>query len=428
MDSTRTSYTPSIWRNRSFMAMTATQFLGGFNDNIYKQLILLLAAVTVSHGTDYQGVASGIFALPFVLLSGYAGYLSDRYSKRTIIVLSKITEIIAMGLGMLAFWYGSFGAALAVLGLMGAQSAFFGPAKYGILPETLSRSDLPRANGLYQMTTFLSIILGTACAGFFKQEFHSHLWVVAGICVAIAVVGTITSLGVNPTPAAQPDLKFEWDTVGINKNTRELLGKDRNLRTILFMTCLFWFIAGMVFQAINSFGLEQLSLNDFSTSLLVASVAIGIAIGSLLAAVLSRGSVNFGLVRGGAATMAFSMACLTIPVVTSSPDFGPYIAGLFLILAGMGTGMFAVPLQVYMQSQPPAEQKGRVIGAMNLLNWIGILLAAVMYQITINLLYYFGLPPSLIFGVAGSPMLLVGLFFHAPPVKAPTQESIARAA
>ena len=134
-------------RDRSFWGMAVTQFFGAFNDNLFKQLMLLLAVpigIAAANEEDKQGLATVVFSLPFVIFSGFAGYLSDRHSKRTVIVLSKIAEIVAMGMGMVAFaCYGRTGYAglLLVLFLMGTQSAFFGPLKYSILPEQLGAKD-----------------------------------------------------------------------------------------------------------------------------------------------------------------------------------------------------------------------------------------------------------------------------------------------
>jgi MFS family permease len=209
-----------LMHDRSFWGMTATQFLGAFNDNLFKQLLLLLLlsvsavaaagsaeASSEAGGEDMQWVAMFVFALPVVMFSGFAGYLSDRHSKRTVIVLSKVAEIVVMLLGMAAFAvYSTTGltGALVVLFLMGAQSAFFGPGKYGILPEMLRERDLPRANGFFLMTTFLAIIFGTALAGPMKFWFGDRLWLASIACVAIAVAGTLTTLPVRRVPPALP--------------------------------------------------------------------------------------------------------------------------------------------------------------------------------------------------------------------------------
>ena len=201
--STHADVRPTLWRDRAFAGMTATQFLGAFNDNLFKQLVLLIcldyAAASKLEGDPFQPWAQGLFALPFVLFSGFAGWLSDRNSKRTIVVLCKVAEIAVMAAGLFVFIMFASGnrdgllfGLLAVLFFMGAQSAFFGPSKYGILPELFRAGDLPAANGIVQMTTFLAIIGGTAVCGFFKDALQSPggLWP----CVLIASIGTLTAL------------------------------------------------------------------------------------------------------------------------------------------------------------------------------------------------------------------------------------------
>ncbi len=233
---------PTLYRDAAFWGMTVTQFLGAFNDNLFKQLVLLLSITGVdqalrSEAADNQWLPMLMFAGPFLLFTGYAGFLADRYSKRTIVVWAKVAEIAAMAMGAAAFAaYGanrSMWPMYAVLFFMAAQSAFFGPAKYGILPEMLRDSDLPRANGFMLMTTFLAIIFGTAVAGLLLADYRSpaaiaaasalpaheraaaeqlrvahQLWMGSVACVGIAVVGTLTSLWVRRVPVANPRLKF----------------------------------------------------------------------------------------------------------------------------------------------------------------------------------------------------------------------------
>src|SRR5437588_3629762 len=200
-----------LFRDRSFWGMTATQFLGAFNDNLFKQLVLLLAVGTgttlvvsgvaspadrdaARAGPDLQSLAMFCFALPFLLFSGIAGYLSERYSKRTIIVACKIAEIgiVLLGLTAFAIWnVTGIAGLLLVLFLMGTHSAFFGPPKWGILPELFAERDLPQANGVILMTTFLAIIFGTGLAGVLLDWFGiAQLWLASLACLAIAVLGT----------------------------------------------------------------------------------------------------------------------------------------------------------------------------------------------------------------------------------------------
>src|SRR3954452_5052135 len=231
-------FVPELYHDKSFWGMAATQFLGAFNDNLFKQLILLLATPTLAEvqarkGVDLQSRAQYVFAAAFLIFSGFAGYLSDRYRKSRIVVICKLAEIFVALIGMIGFIYfdrigvnGMF----FVLFLMGMHSAFFGPAKYGILPEMIRANDLPRANGLFLMLTFLAIIFGMALAGALLLAFHhERIWLGSIACIVIAVLGTISSLSIRRLPAANANLKYEWSCWLIPRQTMQLMLRNKEL-------------------------------------------------------------------------------------------------------------------------------------------------------------------------------------------------------
>ncbi len=381
---------PPVLSDSAFWGMTATQFLGAFNDNLFKQIVLLLCVdYTLAHasgGDIFQTLAQALFAIPFVLFSGLAGFLSDRTEKRQIVILMKVAEIVVMLAGVVAFAAAKpgslelIGILFFVLCLMGAQSAFFGPSKYGILPEMLRSLDLPVANGIIQMTTFLAIILGTASAGFCKHAVGDRLWIVSSICVLVAVLGTATSLLLRKTPAARPGMQFELSALGISRETRQLLADDRPLLAVLFVASIFWLVGGVVLTTVNAFGKIELGYADHVTSLLASCMGLGIAVGCLLAGKLSSDRSDTHLVRIGAWGISIALALAGgLGFVPVSPESLAWPLGMVLTALGCAAGLFVVPLQVYLQVQPPDSQKGRVIAAMNLMNWIGILMAAVVY-------------------------------------------------
>ncbi len=366
--------------------MTATQFLGAFNDNLFKQFVLFLAVEHASRlGTAdiYKSVAAALFALPFVFFSGVAGHLSDRYSKRRIVVLCKAAEIAVMAAGLVVFvWFGAdLFLLFVVLGLMGLQSAFFGPSKYGILPELLRPRDLPSANGMIQMTTFLAVIFGAVAAGIGKDLFEDRPWIISLACVAIALLGTATSCLVRHTPVARPKLRLSASSWTIHRDTRELLKRDRTLVGVLLISSLFWFIGAAVQLAVTSFGKNQLFADDpradTRTGLLVGCLGVGIAIGCLLSARLSAQRIRFGIVTLGGWGLVLGLAATA---ALGASELGgttaEWIARGLMVLLGLSAGLFVVPLQVFLQARPPEEQKGRMIGAMNLVNFLAILLAA----------------------------------------------------
>ncbi|NOY41751.1 MAG: MFS transporter [Planctomycetes bacterium] len=438
IDPSATTALPSLYADRSFWGMTVTQFFGAFNDNLFKQLILLLSITVAADGTttDSQGTVMLVFSLPFLLVTGIAGYLSDRLGKRGIIISCKVAEIVVMALGGVAFALYSQSNSLTflyiVLFLMGTQSGFFGPAKYGILPEMLRKSDLPRANGFILMTTFIAIIVGTVAAGLLLDYFPSRQWVGSAACVVIAVVGTFSSLFVRKVPPANPQLKLESSSFTVPPDMIQMLRRDRPLLDALFVSSVFWLLAGMVPSAINALGKIVLLSGDKLTSMLNGVVSIGIAIGCVLGGLISRGKVDFRILRVGAFGMA---ACLAIMAIPASGDISKLVgeddtlqrlpsigeSGQWLgywgstgmlMLVGVFTGLFAVPLQVFMQSRPPSDKKGRMIAVMNQANWIGIAISGVLYSMLNSLSKALDWPRSIMFLYIAAICLPIALFYH----------------
>src|SRR3954470_13746446 len=185
-------------KHRGLQPFLWTQFLGAFNDNLFKIVVSMMAVhlVTAGRAGRELSIVSAVFILPFLLFSGYAGQLADVYSKRTVLVISKSLEIAAAGLGLIAFAFNHLQLTYAVLFLIALQATFFSPAKYGILPEILPDRDLSRANGVLEMSTFVAIVLGTAAGGYLFDASRGHLWVIGALVVGVAVIGTATSFGI----------------------------------------------------------------------------------------------------------------------------------------------------------------------------------------------------------------------------------------
>ena len=424
---------PPLHRDRAFAGIATTQFLGALNDNLFKQMLLLLAlAVLKKRGEgsiDPQWLGMLVFSLPFLLFSGYAGYLSDRFSKRTIIVLAKVGEIVVMSAGLIAFatygmTYGQFGLAgvFVVLWFMGTQSALFGPSKYGILPEMLRRRDLSRANGFILMTTFLAIIIGVALAGMFCkslideerpiEQLGSQLWMASIVCIGIAVVGTLTATLIRRLKPANPSLQFNAGSLTIPADTRAMLRRDRPLMTALLVSSVFWMVAGVAQPSVNSLGMIQLRLDEMQTSFMAGGVGIGIALGCVLAGWLSGDRVDFRIVRVGAWGIVGCLLVMSLPGANNGHWLG-YPGSLpVLILLGVSTGMFAVPLQVFLQARPPDGQKGRIIAVMNQANFTGIIASSFVYLAFDRLVTAIDWPRCAIFAFTAALMLPVAVFYH----------------
>ncbi len=404
--------------NRSFGRFLGTQALGAFNDNVFKQLVLLLCIGTVVAGVEFQTVVQFLFALPFLIFSGLAGDLSDRFSKGGLMVVCKVAEIAVMALGFVIFLTMEPGDGVGVptslwllagvTFLMGTQSAFFGPPKYGGLPELVRESDLAPATGLTQMTTFFAIILGVAFAGLLLDEFGDRLWIPGLLAIGIAGLGTWTSLGIarrRPSdPRRRVGARSFWSVL---PTLREAARSDKLLFSVLFVYSWFWLVGGVVLPALNAYGRLQLGFDNFRTSLLVSTLSIGIAIGSLVVGRLSRGKVRLRLIWPGLIGMIIVlMAVALVPVhhptsaelerfneLKNAPpevldaarliplaSTGVIVAAFGLaLLLGIAAGFYSVPLLAFIQARPPAEDKGRVFASANWLNWVFIVGSAVVY-------------------------------------------------
>lgn len=469
---------PTLYRDPGFWGMTVTQFLGAFNDNLFKQLVMFLSVVAVGAASittvtpetmepaatvaaapgdeagsapaekkveDHQGTADTIFGIPFLLVTGFAGYLSDRFSKRRIIILCKVAEIFIMAAGAVAFSLyspGHLGFLYVVLFMMGVHSGFFGPAKYGILPEMLRPSDLPRANGFILMTTFLSIILGGVVAGVLREHFSSRLWLASVACMSIAVVGTLSSLWVRPVAASNPTMKFEWSALWVPPDMVAMLRANRPLMMALLVSSVFWMLAGMLKSAVTAAGLIDQHVGEVATSYLFGIISIGIAAGAGIGGVISRGKVDFRVMRAGAIGMLACMILLSIPgggdatklidvqgKLTHYPGVGEsrqwigYIGSMgTLLMLGAFTGLFIVPLQVFMQEAPPEGKKGRMIAVMNQANWVGVVLNGVVYSGIARLIEARGWPRCTAFVFIAAIMLPIVLFYHPKSEKLPDVE------
>jgi MFS family permease len=420
-----------LLRDKSFWGMLSTQFLGAFNDNLYKQLMLLLAApvavaaaVGAGQGdgaaqSDIQGWATVVFSLPFVLFSGFAGYLSDRYSKTPIINLCKIAEILVMLLGVAAFYYydllGYWGTWI-VLFLMGTQSSFFGPGKYGILPELFREEDLPRANSLMVMTTFLAIIFGTVAAGKLKDSLTasdgstSQLWLGLIVCVGIAIVGTITSYLVRRVAPAQPQIEFTPDSLGVSRPVWRLLSIDKTLLGALLVSSVFWLISGVAVPTVNRLG-RWLELSDTLTSALTACIGLGIMIGALFTSWLCRKGYGDRCVSIGLVGIFGCLVALGFwKGNTHLLGFGGSVVALLGI--GIFAALLAIPLQVFIQSRPPSELKGRMIATMNQANFVGILISGPIYQVFEAIAMALNVPISTVFWMMAALIMPLGAFYR----------------
>ncbi len=238
-----------------------TQFLGAFNDNIFK-MVVSFTAMRAMGNVEGVSLVGAVFILPFLLFSGYAGHLADRFDKRSVLVWMKWLEVVAMALAVPALLSGHLPSLLAVLFLMAAQSTFFSPAKYGILPELLPEHELSRANGLLEMSTFVAIVIGTAIGGVVYTAWHDTPGYIGITLVAIAAIGVWASLRIPLVVAAAPHQALKLAPWGeITTGLRRLLS-DRTLWMTAVGASFFWFLGALLQLAMLPYATATLGVNE----------------------------------------------------------------------------------------------------------------------------------------------------------------------
>ena len=357
----------------ALLGLLSSQFLGAFNDNVYKIVLSLLTAnqaLATGEGSSAIALIGAIFILPFVLFSGYAGYVADVFSKRTVLITAKCLEIVSMGLGIFAFLAGQLPLMLGVLFLMALQSTFFSPAKYGILPELLPDRDLSRANGLMEMGTFLAIILGTSIGSFLFATWNDQLERVGLVLLGLALVGSLASLTIPPVPASGSHKSFPlnpWAEIALGLKR---LTHEKVLWLAALGTAYFWFLGALLQMDLILLGKEVMQLNDTQVGLLATFLAIGIGTGSLAAGRLSGDTVELGLVPLG----SIGMGIFSLLLSGSASSYAQTAA--MLVGLGFSGGLFIIPLQAFLQQKSGAQERGRVLATTNFLTTVGILIAS----------------------------------------------------
>jgi len=357
----------------SLVGLLVSYFLGAFNDNVYKMVVSLLAvdmAGQAGGGGSALSAIGAVFVLPFFLFSGYAGYVADVFSKRSVLVASKVAEIAIMGLGGFALLSGSLPFMLAVLFLLALQATFFSPAKYSILPELVDDKDLSRANGLLEMTGFLAIILGTSLGGIMFAAWKDQLGLLGMILTAIAVVGTAASFAVPSVPASGATKTFTLNPWSEITSGFQRFISERTLWLTVVGIAYFWFLGALFQLDLLLLGKEVMHLDDQRIGFLGAFLAVGIGVGSVLAGRLSGQKVELGLVPLG----GLGMGLFSFFLASSSSS---YVQTSFaLALLGLASGFFIVPLNASLQQKAEREEKGRLLATSNFLSTGGILLAS----------------------------------------------------
>lgn len=358
--------------SRSFRGLMVAQFLGAFNDNAFKILISLfvIRILPAEAATRFISLIGALFIVPFIIFSPYAGFFADRFKKRDVIVVTKIAEIIIMVLGLFALMHGNLIGIAFILFLMTTQSAFFSPAKYGILPEMLNNENLSKGNGYLQMWTFLAIILGSAFGGQMSSVFHEKIYYASYGLILIAIIGTIGSLFIAREGRSDVSNKFEINSFKSSIAALKEIKENRWLFLTFIAFCYFWFL-GSVFQMnVLLFGKQVLLLSDSHASLLLVMTSVGIGTGSLLAGYFSEKKIEYGLVPLGAIGISIFSICISLSGQSS------FLSFLLFFFLGCFSGGYIVPLNAYFQSKSPEDRRGKYLAAANIVTSACVLLGS----------------------------------------------------
>jgi MFS family permease len=359
--------------------MAGAYFLGVFNDNFYKQAILILAVAAGKSGM--QGLALSVFTVPFLLFAAPAGWVADRFPKRSVVIFAKGTELVAMAVGAVGLCTGHWPLILLMLAIMGTQATFFSPALNGSIPELFPVDQVTRANGILRLVVTLAILAGIALAGFAQDLSGSWL---AGIdngrlvtgagAVLVALAGLVVSFGVVRRPAADASAPFPWGGPLVTLRNFAAIRRDPLLGFAVCGSVFIWFAGSLQILLINPLGLSQLGLNKSLTSALIVAQMLGIGLGGLLSSRLAKGAGWHRVLAPSSAGMGMMMLAISAAPRLPAPLVLPAFF-LLIGLVGVFGGLFLIPIESFIQTRPDPARRGAVLAAANFAVFGGILLS-----------------------------------------------------
>jgi len=413
----------SLLFTRRFMPLFLTQFLGAFNDNFFKNALLMLITYRLGDavGIDSRilvNAAAGIFIAPFFILAAPASDLADKYDRSILMRWVKFAEILVMLGAAIGFYVGNAWLLMAVLFLMGAQSTFFSPAKYGILPQHLSEDELIAGNGLIQMGTYLAILTGTIAGGLLILR-ENGIYLVGGLAVSIAAIGCLTSMFIPPTKPIDSSRKISFNLAGRTLEMfRDVIPMKKVFGAMLAISW-FWLVGSVFLAQVPTYARLILGTDETVATAFIAIFSCGIGLGSMACNSILKSEITTKYVPASAYGIAIASVLLWLvsdrpPVVPGTPEIGIFeffsrpenlmITFCLFAIAFCG-GLYIVPLYAVMQSKAPESKVSGVIACSNISDSIFMAVAAVGASILISC----GLSIPQIFLTMGPSTFIVGL-------------------
>lgn len=417
----------SLFKHRRFSAMFLTQFLGAFNDNVFKQaLILILTYVAAAKmGMEISllnNLAALLFILPYFLFSALAGQIADKYEKSKLTQGVKLLEICIMALAAIGFWFELYWLLFVALFLMGTQSTFFGPIKYGYLPEAMHKDELVGANGLFQTGTSLAILTGMMAAGVLTQLDHSTLWLIVST-LFVAILGYIASRHLPKTTPQAKDLAINWNIFSTSFDIIKYLYSLPLLFFVIIGNSWFWLYGATFLTQTPEFSKVILHGDESVVILLLTLFSVGTALGSLLCKTLTKNQVSLKLLPIGilglsvfAIDLYLSLSSIAIQAprtpygISALMDMdGTWRVFADLFFLGFAGGVYIVPMYAFMQAYAPISHRSRVVGANNIFNAI-FMVGSAVFSIIILTMLKLSLPQ--LFLITGVLNAIFGIFLY----------------
>jgi MFS family permease len=396
-------------KSRTFVGLLTAQFLAAFNDQAIHAAAMFFSFHTLLL-TEKQAISLMpiLFYAPWAIFCTAAGWCADRFSKRHSLVFWKFAEIVICAVALGGFYLGSNGhertgpiLVLSCVFLMGSHSAFFVPAKYGVMPEILEPQLLSRGNGALESLSFLAVILGTVSGGVLSFIFRGHEVWIGAVLLNLAVIGAAASLSIGTMPAANPTRPFPPYLYGPLRDSIRSLLAVRPLALAVVGIAFFTFVVTFMRATVYMLGEAQSPRwEEWRTSLVVGATALGIGLGSPLAGWLSGRKIELGLVPLGGIGMisAAAIAAVTLHWV-------PALVACIVVI-GFFTGFYLVPLYSLLQHRAPKSSKGDAVAVSNFINVTGAIAASLLFFVLVSAFQRLGYAETIPFGPAKSGTLL----------------------
>ncbi|MCB1827277.1 MAG: acyl-[ACP]--phospholipid O-acyltransferase, partial [Coxiellaceae bacterium] len=385
-----------LLNTRRFLPLFITQFLNAFNDNIFKNSLVILLTYVLAKGTAEHEqmmvtLAAGIFILPFFLFSATAGQLADKFDKAKLSRIIKFFEILCMILGTVGFYLSNTWILMTTLFLMGTHSAFFGPIKYAIVPDHVYEDELIPANALIEASTFLAILLGTLLGGLLIITTYG-VQITSTVMISLAIIGWVASFFIPAAPAPQPALKINFNVVKETWNIVGLATHQRDVFLSIMGISWFWLVGGAFLSQFPTFTKEVLHASAPVVSFFLATFSIGIAIGSMACNRLLQGEINAKYAPIALLIVSIFLADVHFAThhMTFAKDAPLLTVGQFLSLGvswrvlfdfaflSVAGGIYIVPLYAILQTRAEQNSRARMIACNNIMNAFFMVLTSIL--------------------------------------------------